>query len=80
MLLQVIQLIPTKDPPRLDPKVYSADFCHFVSKCLIKNPNDRPSIKDLLKHSFVTSAGSNSLLVAAGQEAKGELKYERRTE
>lgn len=81
--MQVIQLIPTKEAPRLDPKVYSDNFCKFTAACLTKNPKDvstanllwlfadgvsfcvqRPSIKELLKHPFVTEAGSKSLLIS----------------
>ena len=43
-------MIPTKPPPSFrDPDKWSADFIDFVSKCLVKNPEQRISAKDLLQ-------------------------------
>ncbi len=33
---------------------YSQEICDFIAKCLHKNPKERPTVLDLLKHSFIT--------------------------
>jgi len=43
-------MIPTKPPPSFrDPDKWSPEFSDFVSKCLVKNPEQRTSAKELLK-------------------------------
>jgi len=43
-------MIPTKPPPSFrDPDKWSPQFSDFVSKCLVKNPEQRTSAKELLK-------------------------------
>jgi len=47
---QAIFMIPTKPPPSFrDPDKWSPQFSDFVSKCLVKNPEQRTSAKELLK-------------------------------
>jgi len=49
-LQQAIFMIPTKPPPSFrDPDKWSPQFSDFVSKCLVKNPEQRISAKELLK-------------------------------
>jgi len=46
-------MIPTKPPPSFrDPDKWSPQFSDFVSKCLVKNPEQRTSAKELLKVSW----------------------------
>ena len=55
--MRAIFMIPTKPPPSFrDPNKWSLDFIDFVSKCLIKNPQNRTSATELLHHNFVKNA------------------------
>ena len=59
--LKLITLIPRQPSPKL-PDGYSIEFNEFVSRCLQKDPNQRPTIKDLLKMPFIQNAGKISEL------------------
>ncbi|ODV62452.1 STE20 family serine/threonine-protein kinase, partial [Ascoidea rubescens DSM 1968] len=62
--MKVLFLIPDNPPPTLPRnKNYSPEFQNFVKLCLHKNPRDRPTAKQLLRHKFIKNAGDNKLLI-----------------
>ena len=56
-------MIPTKPPPTLkEPEGFSNEFSDFISKCLVKNPEERPSATNLSHHKFIKTAKPVSVL------------------
>ena len=55
-------MIPQRQPPTLDPSKFSKNFVDFVSKCLVKNSNQRSSAAELLEHEFIKTAKRDSML------------------
>lgn len=69
--MRAIFMIPTKPPPSFrEPDRWSPEFIDFVQKCLVKNPEQRATSKDLLEHDFIKRAPSVSILQKIIQEAK----------
>ncbi|KAI0237135.1 Serine/threonine-protein kinase 3 [Lamellibrachia satsuma] len=69
--MRAIFMIPTKPPPSFrNPDKWTPEFIDFVSKCLVKNPEQRASAKELLQHSFIVNSASCSILRHMIQEAK----------
>jgi len=55
--------IPNMPPPKLsNPKDWSPCFNDFLSKCLIKDPEQRPLVIDLLNHDFIKNAKTTEVL------------------
>lgn len=62
--LRVIFLIPARDPPTLkDPSEWSSNFNHFISRCLNKDPQKRPTAQELSEHPFVRMGEHNGKLL-----------------
>lgn len=68
--MKVLFLIPKEKAPRLEGNQYSRELKDFVSLCLQKDPEKRPTAKSLLKHSFIRRAGKTEVLQDLVQKAK----------
>lgn len=82
--MKVLFLIPKEPAPRLEGSQYSGAFKDFIAQCLTKDPERRPSAKDLLRHKFIRNAGRTEALQEliqrkqdfdAGRGATQNVKY-----
>lgn len=61
--MRAIFMIPTKPPPSFrDPDRWSSEFIDFVSRCLVKNPDERATASELLQNSFIKNANPVTIL------------------
>ncbi|KAI4171695.1 MAG: hypothetical protein LQ343_004088 [Gyalolechia ehrenbergii] len=60
--MKVLFLIPKAPAPRLEGSQYSRDFRDFIAACLVKDPDYRPTAKELLQHRFIRHAGKAEAL------------------
>ncbi|KAF2166356.1 hypothetical protein M409DRAFT_66800 [Zasmidium cellare ATCC 36951] len=73
--MKVLFLIPKEKPPRLEGSRFSKEFKDFVSLCLNKEAERRPSAKALLKHAFIKKAGKTEVLQELVQNARDFERY-----
>lgn len=69
--MRAIFMIPTKPPPSFrEPDVWSPEFIDFVSRCLVKNPEERATASQMLAHEFIQAAKPATILAALIAEAR----------
>lgn len=69
--MRAIFMIPTKPPPSFrNPDKWSPEFIDFVSKCLVKNPEQRVSAAELMQHEFIKNAKPREDLLRMINDAK----------
>ncbi|KAF7784262.1 hypothetical protein Agabi119p4_427 [Agaricus bisporus var. burnettii] len=60
--MKVLFLIPKNPPPALEGQQFSKSFREFVASCLQRDPRDRPTARELLKHKFIRMAKKTNYL------------------
>ncbi|XP_004691365.1 PREDICTED: myosin-IIIa [Condylura cristata] len=56
--------IPRNPPPKLrQPEMWSAEFNDFISRCLTKDYEKRPTVSDLLQHKFITQIEGKDVML-----------------
>lgn len=60
--MKVLFLIPKAPAPRLEGNKYTKAFKDFIARCLIKDPDLRPTARELLQHPFIKTAGNTESL------------------
>ncbi|CAL1267728.1 unnamed protein product [Larinioides sclopetarius] len=69
--MRAIFMIPAKPPPSFrQPDLWSTEFIDFVSRCLVKNPDERATATELLQHEFIKNAKPVTILQQMIAEAK----------
>lgn len=75
--MRAIFMIPSKPPPSFrKPDEWSPELIDFVSRCLVKNPEQRATATMLLQHPFIVQAKPVTILQRIITEA-GRLQQER---
>lgn len=75
--MRVLLKIQKSDPPSLEqPSKWSKEFNSFVTLCLTKDPNQRPTADELLKHPFLQSPSDCKSICDLISEYKAEVVEE----
>lgn len=75
--IRALFVISTEPPPSLTrPEDWSDVFKDFLDKCLRKDPSERTTSKELLKHPFISKACSNDFLIGMLRTVREETKHE----
>ena len=73
--MRAIFMIPAKPPPTLDEEhLFSREFVAFISRCLTKDPSQRPSAQDLLSDPFLRASPQSSVFKDLIREASISLR------
>ncbi|GMS81349.1 hypothetical protein PENTCL1PPCAC_3524, partial [Pristionchus entomophagus] len=67
--MRVLFLIPKNPPPQLTGAEWSRAFKDFVDLCLNKDPDNRPTAKELIRSPFIRRPKMNSILVECIERA-----------
>jgi len=68
--LRALFLISTKPPPTLEhPEEWSANFIGFLARCLVRDPINRPTAKELSEQPFLQTPVNYSVLSSLVEEA-----------
>jgi STE20-like kinase len=79
--MRVLLKIQKSDPPKLEqPSKWSKEFNDFVSTCLIKDPQKRPTCDELLKHPFINCTLDSKPIRDLLLEYKAEVVEEELTD
>lgn len=72
--MRVLIKIQKSDPPTLaKPSKWSKNFNQFISKCLVKNPDSRPTAVELLEHPFIAGYDNKKEILNLIMESKAEV-------
>eukprot|EP00835_Amoeboradix_gromovi_P000354 NODE_12_length_45166_cov_0.552511.p9 type:complete len:368 gc:universal NODE_12_length_45166_cov_0.552511:39582-40685(+) len=78
--MRAIFMIPNKPSPTVsEPSKWSTICNSFISQCLNKSPDTRPTAETLLKHEFIQSAPDSSILLELVQLSL-ELKSKKKSD
>ncbi|VDM75799.1 unnamed protein product [Strongylus vulgaris] len=75
--MRVLIKVQKSAPPTLDnPSSWSIFFVDFLSHCLVKDPSERRTAKQLLSHPFIASATDRHPVLALLAEVNAEIQEE----
>eukprot|EP00158_Paraphelidium_tribonemae_P006903 Partr_v1_DN28027_c0_g2_i3_m57238 putative mitogen-activated protein kinase kinase kinase kinase len=77
--MRVLFMIPKSPPPTLKDPQWSPLIRSFLVDCLKKNPDERPTAEDLLKHPFCTSNPRGSAILIELIERARSSKQSRKS-
>lgn len=63
-IFELLDYIVNEPPPKLQHKIFSAEFKDFVDKCLKKNPDERADLKTLMNHAWIGKWESEDVEIA----------------